>query len=110
MVNLKSFVSKCVRFILISIIVSVDFVPISGQCTPPPAETCEETIPFCSLDQMNGYTCTNPSVTVNTKNPGCLSCCDGRRTWWSFVSQGGNATITFNVGPCTNCPCNGGIV
>jgi gliding motility-associated-like protein len=82
-----------------------------GQCNPPPAETCEETTPFCSLDEMNGYTCNNPFLTYTTCRPGCARCCDSYRTWWSFVSQGGNVSITFNVGACNSCvTCQYGIV
>ncbi len=91
----------------------VDNGPILGQCDPPPSETCDGASLFCSLDEMNGYTCTNPSMTRDANRPGCARCCPpgSNRTWWSFVSDGGNVSIKFSVGMCNcNNNCNYGIV
>ena len=72
---------------------------IDAQCTPPAAETCEEASVLCSLDELNGYACNNPSTVPFD----CPLIRKGYNTsWWAFVSQGGAATITMIVGSCTS--------
>ncbi|MBK8483623.1 MAG: hypothetical protein IPL31_04560 [Saprospiraceae bacterium] len=81
---------------------NLKFERIVAQCIPVPSETCEEANVFCSLDQMNGYTCNTPSMTNGTCRPACSGGGGGgHRTWWAFLSQGGSISITLNVGGCT---------
>jgi gliding motility-associated-like protein len=76
---------------------------LNSQCTPPMAETCEESSVLCSLDEVNGYTCNNPSTIASPCSPLCSQGGVGHNTsWWAFVSQGGTATLTLTVGPCTS--------
>jgi gliding motility-associated-like protein len=50
---------------------------------------------------MNGFSCNTPSLTQSTCRPGCAtSGLSLHRTWWAFISQGGNVSITLNVGNC----------
>ncbi len=100
------------KLILAILFITIYIESVSGQCNPPPAETCEEASVFCSLDQMNGYTCNNPSNTRSAIRPLCAWCCTPpNRTWWAFVSQGGNVSITFSVGTCLcNNICHYGLV
>jgi gliding motility-associated-like protein len=82
-------------------IISVEIEQGVAQC--PGSETCEDAYVFCSLDELNGFSCNTPSTTRAT----CLTYCIGGgmgsgfyRTWWAFITQGGNATITLHVGTC----------
>lgn len=94
-----------IRAIFFLIFVLTEYEKILGQCNPPPAETCEEASLFCSLDEMNGYSCSTTSTTLGTCRPGCaFGGGVGYRTWWAFVSQGGNASITLSVGNCVGWP------
>lgn len=73
-----------------------------GQCTPPMAETCDEANVLCSLDEVNGYACNNPSTIPSPCNPLCSQGGVGHNTsWWGFVTQGGSVTVTLTVGGCT---------
>jgi gliding motility-associated-like protein len=66
------------------------------------AETCDEAQVLCSLDEMNGYTCQNNSTIPSPCMPLCSMGGDGQNTsWWGFVCQGGNVTITLTIGGCT---------
>ena len=89
----------CALCILVFLIA---FVQLTAQCTPPMAETCEETSVLCSLDELNGYACNNPSTIPSPCSPLCSQGGVGHNTsWWGFVSRGGKATITLTVGGCT---------
>jgi gliding motility-associated-like protein len=99
-------------------IFSVEIEQMKAQCNPAPGETCADAGFFCSLDEMNGYTCKNSSTTEGNCQPRCAPCvfpwCPPYplRTWYSFLSQqGGNVSITLNVGTC-NCmdTCQWGMV
>ncbi|MBK9717294.1 MAG: T9SS type A sorting domain-containing protein [Saprospiraceae bacterium] len=78
----------------------------NSQCTPPSADNCEDANVLCSLDELNGYTCSNP----NYSNPtGCSPLCPSgggahNTTWWAFVTEGGLVTITITY---QNCSVNG---
>lgn len=74
-------------------------IKLSAQCTPPVAETCDEASVLCSLNELNGYTCNNPSTVPFP----CDKIRKGYNTsWWGFVSHGGPATIKITVGDCTS--------
>ncbi|MFZ1422669.1 MAG: hypothetical protein WAS55_02500 [Saprospiraceae bacterium] len=73
-----------------------------SQCTPPAAEECEWSSVLCSLDELNGYACNNPSTVPSSCNPLCSMGGVGHNTsWWGFVTQGGMITVTLNIGACT---------
>ncbi len=73
-----------------------------AQCTPPMAETCDEAMVLCSLDELNGYACNNPSTIPSPCSPICSQGGIGQNTsWWGFVSQGGVVTIALTIGGCT---------
>lgn len=75
---------------------------VLSQCSPPMSETCEDANVFCSLDQLNGYACNNPSTMPTHCAPMCSQGGVGHNTsWWGFVTQGGNVTITLTIGGCT---------
>ncbi|MDQ3140883.1 MAG: gliding motility-associated C-terminal domain-containing protein [Bacteroidota bacterium] len=83
---------------------------IIAQCTPPSAPTCPESNVLCGLDEINGYTCSNDPV----QNPGDYPCgqnpgdlCPGQgpfvpnnTSWWAFVTNGGNVSITITFSGC----------
>ncbi|MEP7198064.1 MAG: hypothetical protein ABI851_16215, partial [Saprospiraceae bacterium] len=72
---------------------------ISAQC--PGAATCSEAYTFCSLDELNGFSCSTFGMGDMDCRPGCASGgSQYKRDWWAFVSQGGNVSITLQVGPC----------
>lgn len=74
-----------------------------AQCTPPMAETCEDASVLCSLDEVNGYACNNPSNVPSDCQPLCSQGGVGHNTsWWGFVTQGGTVTVTLNIGGCTS--------
>jgi uncharacterized repeat protein (TIGR01451 family) len=74
-----------------------------AQCSPPSADNCKDANVLCSLDELNGYSCSNP---VYSNPTGCTPLCPGggashNTAWWAFVTEGGNVTITFNIGNCS---------
>ncbi len=76
---------------------------VFSQCTPPMAETCDEASVLCSLDEVNGYACNNPSTIPSPCSPLCSQGGVGHNTsWWAFVCQGGNITLTLTAGGCTS--------
>lgn len=73
-----------------------------AQCTPPMAEECEFSSVLCSLDELNGYACNNPSTVASPCNPLCSQGGVGHNTsWWGFVTNGGTVSITMEIGGCT---------
>ncbi len=73
-----------------------------AQCTPPMAEECLWSSVLCSLDEVNGYACNNPSTIPSPCSPLCSQGGVGHNTsWWGFVTQGGNVSITLTIGGCT---------
>lgn len=80
------------------------FETVFSQCKPAGTDLCEEAYVFCSLDELNGYTCTNPNY-QNVVGPDPI--CPGDThphniTWWSFVSKGGNVCITLKYSNCVS--------
>jgi len=66
------------------------------------AEECEQSSVLCSLDELNGYACNNPSTIPSPCIPLCSQGGVGHNTsWWGFVTNGGNITITMEIGGCT---------
>jgi hypothetical protein len=75
---------------------------LNAQCNPPMAETCQEAQVICSLDELNGYSCSNPSSIPSQCVPLCSHGGAGNNTgWWAFVSQGGTVSLTLTVGSCS---------
>ncbi|MBK8955907.1 MAG: T9SS type A sorting domain-containing protein [Saprospiraceae bacterium] len=99
---LNEIISKKLRNYLFPIILSLG----SGnhffaQCIPPMSEICDTAHVLCSLDQLNGYTCANSSTTPNPCSPLCSQGGVGHNTsWWAFVTQGGNITLSLSIGGC----------
>jgi hypothetical protein len=95
------FMKKIVIIVLMIIYFNVD--RINSQCVPAASDDCESAAVLCSLDELNGYTCsTRPDF-----NPTACLPCNGQGTannssWWAFVSEGGNIVINVNYGGCTN--------
>jgi gliding motility-associated-like protein len=90
--------------------VSVRIEQVAAQC--PGADQCEDAYVFCSLNDMDGFTCDSEGNTPALCYRNCVPCCPPGpgRHWWAFVSQGGNFSITLSVGACyCNAPCNTGI-
>jgi hypothetical protein len=78
------------------------FDRLSAQCTPPMAEICDDASVICSLAELNGYSCNNPSIIGSQCSPLCSQGGVGHNTsWWGFVTRGGNVTITVTIGACT---------
>jgi len=77
-----------------------------AQCVPESVDNCDDSNILCSLDELNGYTCSNP----NYSNPtGCSPLCPSgggshNTAWWGFVTDGGAVTITITY---SNCSVNG---
>ncbi|HRG33779.1 MAG TPA: hypothetical protein PLN76_10925 [Saprospiraceae bacterium] len=96
------------KFITLSYLLFLLFTPVknTGQCTPPSADVCEKAIAFCSLDELNGYSCQN----TNYSNPtGCTPLCPSgggahNTGWWAFICDGGPVSITMTF---SNCSVNG---
>ncbi|MBK9108252.1 MAG: T9SS type A sorting domain-containing protein [Saprospiraceae bacterium] len=92
---MKTFFTLCI------LIFCIHF-KLHSQCTPPMAEICEDANVLCSLDDLNGYACNNPSTIPSPCSPLCSQGGVGHNTsWWGFVTQGGNVTITLTIGGCT---------
>ncbi|MCC6844118.1 MAG: T9SS type A sorting domain-containing protein [Saprospiraceae bacterium] len=94
------FFLQCLGFMLLNS--SLSF----SQCVPPSADNCNEANVLCSLDEVNGYSCRNPSYSNPT---GCSPLCPSGGTsynasWWAFVCDGGPLTITITL---SNCSVNG---
>lgn len=74
---------------------------LSAQCTPAMAESCEEAVVICSLDELNGYSCNNPSTVPSFCSPLCTGGGVGHNTsWWAFTCNGGEVSITISIGGC----------
>ena len=84
-----------------------------AQCTPPTATQCILSETLCSIDDINGYACTNKSKIASE----CLPDYIGENTdWWAFNSKGGEVSISITTGLCQknmglefgimdDCPC-----
>lgn len=100
--------------IIIYLIFGMRSLPVlCAQCTPPATDQCILTQPLCSIDELNGYACTNNSKIASE----CLPDYIGENTdWWAFNSKGGETSITITTGFCQknmglefgimdDCPC-----
>lgn len=86
---------------------------LCAQCTPPATDQCILTQTLCSIDELNGYACTNNSKIASE----CLPDYIGENTdWWAFNSKGGEVSISITTGLCQknmglefgimdDCPC-----
>ncbi len=87
--------------IILILLVFVEIEKLSAQCTPPMSQTCDSVQVICSLDELNGYTCSNTSLIPSHCMPLCSQGGKGINTsWWGFVTQGGNVQIYLTVGSC----------
>lgn len=81
-----------------------------SQCTPAPVNECSGAIEIlCGLGELNGYTCQNTADQHPELYPcGTTSLCpisgadDGPQNteWWTFMTNGGNVSITINYSSC----------
>jgi hypothetical protein len=98
--NLKLMKKSGGAILLLFLFAFTPFIKIAAQCSPPMGEICEESSVLCSLDQLNGYSCSNSSSILGC-NPLCSQGGVASNTgWWGFVTQGGNATVTLTIGTC----------
>ncbi|HRI01456.1 MAG TPA: gliding motility-associated C-terminal domain-containing protein [Saprospiraceae bacterium] len=84
-------------------------VSVSAQCTPPATDDCQSANVLCGLDEVNGYTCQNTSDIHSDIYPcgaGILCPSAGgayvphNTSWWAFVTQGGNVSVTVTFNNC----------
>ena len=74
-----------------------------AQCSPAMGTTCANAPFFCSLEEIDGYVCSNTSTTPSYCSPICSQGGQGENTnWLGFSSNGGNVSITLSVGSCSN--------
>ena len=99
-------------FSTLLLIAFISYIGIS-QCNPPTALECETSLVFCSLDELDGYSCSNPDIS-NPTGPAPLCFGTGvphNTSWWAFVGNGDFINMTFDFGPadCTGqgTGCNG---
>lgn len=65
------------------------------------SEECNQVNVLCSLDELNGYACNNTSTVPSHCGPLCSQGGIGENTsWWGFVTEGGNVTMTLTIGSC----------
>ena len=71
---------------------------MSAQC--PGASSCDASATFCSVSQLNGFTCETPDV-VNDYFPHPALCfgvgVPNNIAWWSFVGSGGPLQLSFST-------------
>ncbi len=69
-----------------------------GGCNPPGADDCESSNVLCSLDELDGYQCSNPDSDNPTgSTPLCLGVGKPHNTvWWAFIGGGNTITLSFN--------------
>ncbi len=83
--------------LFIFILIGFNFYGLA-QCSPASVDNCDDSYILCSLNELNGYSCS----TLNYSNPtGCTPLCPSgggsdNTAWWGFVTNGGVATITIS--------------
>lgn len=97
---------KFVHLFIFFLLIFNSPVFVLAQCMPPSADNCEDANVFCSLDELNGYSCSNPAYSNPT---GCSPLCPSggsafNTSWWAFVCDGGMVAITITF---QNCSVNG---
>jgi hypothetical protein len=89
--------------LLLSLIFVLWMNRFNAQCEPEAGYMCDEANVFCSLDELNGYTCSN---TTSVNPTACLPCNGGgaphNSSWWAFVTDGGNISISMTFSGCYN--------
>jgi uncharacterized repeat protein (TIGR01451 family) len=94
------YIIPCTFFLLLSIYTIPNTL---AQCIPASADICKDANVLCSLDELNGYTCSN----LNYSNPtGCSPLCPSggstqNTAWWAFVTDGGMVPITLTYQNCS---------
>ncbi|MBK9108471.1 MAG: hypothetical protein IPM92_08890 [Saprospiraceae bacterium] len=74
-----------------------------AQCAPNLSQTCNATNLLCALDELNGLVCSNTSPIPSSCSPICSQGGIAENTsWWGFMGNGGNVSITLDVGACNN--------
>ena len=107
LINISHPKTDMLKLFLISLIIFLgNYVYTWSQCTPPSADKIEDAYVLCSLEELNGYSCSNSHYT----NPfGCSPLCPQGGTstntqWWAFTSFNTQATFTVTF---SNCSVNG---
>ncbi|MBK8244017.1 MAG: T9SS type A sorting domain-containing protein [Saprospiraceae bacterium] len=91
---------KIVLILITKILCCID---LTGQCTPPAADNCQDANVICNLFDLDGYTCSN----ANYSNPtGCTPLCPSggeshNTSWWAFNAAAGPLSITVTYSNCT---------
>jgi len=76
---------------------------LAAQCSPAMGTTCANAPFFCSLEEIDGYTCSNTSTTPSSCSPICSQGGQAENTnWIGFFTNGGNVSVTLSVGSCSN--------
>ncbi|MFZ1255382.1 MAG: hypothetical protein WAR77_03475 [Saprospiraceae bacterium] len=76
---------------------------LMAQCSPPMSQTCSNANILCSLDEIDGLTCSSSSTIPSSCSPICSQGGQSENTsWWGFLGNGGNASVTITVGTCSN--------
>lgn len=76
---------------------------LAAQCSPAMGTTCANAPFFCSLEEIDGYTCSNTSNTPSTCSPICSQGGQAENTnWIGFFTNGGNVSVSVSVGSCSN--------
>ncbi|MBK8448776.1 MAG: hypothetical protein IPL42_01620 [Saprospiraceae bacterium] len=90
---------KNLVFTALLLVIKLHF--LQTQCSPPMSEECNQVNVLCSLDELNGYACNNTSTVPSHCGPLCSQGGIGENTsWWGFVTEGGNVTMTLTIGSC----------
>ncbi len=99
-----SIVSMCRKvFLVYNILFYFTWIQLDAQCLQEGAFNCEDAFVFCSLDELDGYKCYN----TEQSNPTACLPCNGygaphNSSWWAFVSEGGEVSITIIFDFCYN--------
>lgn len=95
------FMKNLILILLIATLTDVE--TMLSQCVPAALDDCYgvESPILCTLNELNGYSCTTPTI----QNPTACLPCNGSGTpnnsqWWAFIAQGGSVTITINYSDC----------
>lgn len=91
MINIKFPLINKIIFIVVMFL-CFDISNVNSQCVPASSDNCwsAESQVLCTLNELNGYTCTTPSA----YNPTACLPCNGSGTpnnsqWWAFVRPEG---------------------
>ncbi|MBK6701615.1 MAG: hypothetical protein IPG55_17390 [Saprospiraceae bacterium] len=78
------------------------FSLLIAQCLPfSGSNLCKDANVFCSLEELNGYQCSNPDNSPNACTPFYPFIGPALKAgWWAFVCDGGNVTIDVEIISC----------